>query len=110
MKSASQPSPNLPPFNFPSEVCPVYAIAPSADADDVRSLLEAKMAHLEALLMMTYGEGGESFRSMRDDLQDNYMWSCCDMATEIRELFQQLAARRAAQFEMGVGELQKGSA
>lgn len=95
-KTPGQPSPELPPFNFPSEVAPVYAIAPTATAGDVRTLLETKTAHLEALLMMTYGEGGESFRTLREDLQDNYMWACCDMATEIRALFQQVVARRAA--------------
>jgi hypothetical protein len=45
---------------------------------------------LSALLLMTFGEGGESFRSMSDVNQDNYMSACHDMAVELREIVHSL--------------------
>ncbi len=41
---------------------------------------------LQALLQNTYGNSGESFRSMADHLQDAYMWQCADLADEIEGL------------------------
>lgn len=43
-------------------------------------------AKLNALLAFTYGESGDSFRNMSDHLQDEYMWSCSDMAAELKAL------------------------
>ncbi len=53
------------------------------DACNEASILASK---LNALLAMTYGEQGESFRNMNDAIQDEYMWACSDMATDLREL------------------------
>jgi hypothetical protein len=52
--------------------------------------LSAAAAKLDALLIHTFGVGGESFRVMNDELQDNYMWACSDIASEIKELVSQL--------------------
>ena len=36
----------------------------------------------EALLMQTYGGGGESFRNMHDDDQDHFLWAVADKVRE----------------------------
>lgn len=41
---------------------------------------------LQALLLMTYGEAGTSFRSMCDLHQENYMWVCADLSDELEAL------------------------
>jgi hypothetical protein len=41
----------------------VYDISPGATSTDVRELLEVKLMHLEAMLVMTWGVGGETFRN-----------------------------------------------
>ena len=55
------------------------------------ALEEINTAHalatkLNALLAMTYGDQGESFRCMSDCIQDEYMWACSDMAEELKKL------------------------
>jgi len=50
--------------------------------DDRVEDLAAKLMQLSALLMMTYGEGGEAFRCYSGDIQDAYLWACCDLAKD----------------------------
>ena len=38
---------------------------------------------LQAMLQHSYGSSGEAFREMRNDVQDNYMWLCSDLANSI---------------------------
>jgi hypothetical protein len=45
---------------------------------------------LEALLYTTTGESGEKFRMVSDELQDNFMWACSDMAKELAALLSQV--------------------
>lgn len=40
---------------------------------------------LNALLANTYGDSGPTFRNMHDDLQDNYLWACTDLAKKIKD-------------------------
>ncbi|MFL9863224.1 hypothetical protein PQR67_03440 [Paraburkholderia fungorum] len=40
---------------------------------------------LRALLAACTGEGGEAFRSLNDELQDNYLWLASDLAAEIEK-------------------------
>lgn len=40
---------------------------------------------LRALLAACTGEGGDAFRSLNDELQDNYLWLACDLASEIEK-------------------------
>lgn len=49
--------------------------------------IACRIQQLEAMLAMTFGESGESFRNMNDDLQDNFMWSCSSAIKEIRQLW-----------------------
>ncbi len=58
----------------------------SGNVTDRLDKLHQKLAQLEAVLAMSYGDAGESFRNMNDDLQDNYLWSCGTLATECKEL------------------------
>lgn len=56
------------------------------DAMDAHSSLTAKLAQLQALLMMTYGEARESIDNMNETLRDNYFWACSDMANDCLKL------------------------
>ena len=76
---------------------PVYGFVPSAEAGDISDHRAARQAQLEALLSMTYGETGEGFRTMSDDMQEAYMWACSMIAREIRDLTDALEERRAAE-------------
>lgn len=57
------------------------------DLDD----LSKKTAQLDALLYMTYGEGGDVFRRSSGAVQENYLWACAELASEARKLAQKLA-------------------
>lgn len=46
---------------------------------------------LNAMLMTTYAENGDSFRSLNDSLQDAFMWACSDMADELKRAVQSLS-------------------
>lgn len=61
------------------------------DATAAHSQLTAKLAQLQALLMMTYGEARESIESMNDVLRDNYFWACSDMANDCLKLAEDLS-------------------
>jgi len=71
-------------------VAPVYAIAEGASAGDLYNHLHTQLTHLSVMLLMTYGGGGESFRNYNDQIQDEYMWACSQLADECRELFPQV--------------------
>jgi hypothetical protein len=47
-------------------------------------------SQLDALLIRTTGAEGSSFRAWADDIQENYMWACADIATELRRLIENL--------------------
>lgn len=53
---------------------------------DRKDQLQRLSAQLDALLLGTIGERAESFRNWASDIQENYLWACSDMATQIREL------------------------
>ncbi|MDD2991761.1 MAG: hypothetical protein PHI64_22750 [Zoogloea sp.] len=76
---------------------PVFGFVPGVEAGDIASHLAARQAQLEALLLMTYGETGDGFRTMSDDMQEAYMWACSMMAREIRDLTDALEEHRAAE-------------
>ena len=66
------------------------------ELDDIDALM-ARVSKLQAMLAMTYGQAGESFRSMNRTLQDNYLWACADLAHESEGLLRQMfKAPRAA--------------
>lgn len=53
--------------------------------------LTKKLIHLDAMLAMTWGEQGESFRCLNDEIQGNFMWACSEAARECRHLADQLS-------------------
>ena len=53
--------------------------------------LHAVASRLYALLCMTYGEGGEAFRMYSDEVQENYMWQCTEMASDLSEQLGRIA-------------------
>ncbi len=40
---------------------------------------------LRALLVHCVGEGGEAFRALNEQMQDNYLWLACDLVEEIEK-------------------------
>lgn len=56
------------------------------DTLDRLDSLNQKLAQLDAMLAMSYGTAGDSFRSMNESLQDNYLWACSTLARECKEL------------------------
>ena len=59
------------------------ACVPSDLAEDI----DAKLAQLDAVLLMTHGNAGDSFRALRDDLQDNYLWSVRESLAQITAIW-----------------------
>ena len=51
---------------------------------DLLNTVNSLSAKLHALLCNAYGEAGESFRGLNDELQDSYLWACTDIAAEIK--------------------------
>lgn len=69
---------------------PVSQLNKRAHSLDIADTLNAKLSQLTAMLAVTYGCGGPTFREFNDEIQDNYMWACSDLADECRELFSAL--------------------
>lgn len=71
----------------------LYQLRNDVSAMDLIDQVGTRLSQLTAMLMMTYGEGGEAFRSLNDDHQDNYLWGCFDLATESKQLFDRISAK-----------------
>ena len=86
------------PMTFPATSAPLYRLDRDAPPLAITDQLLARQFQLQALLAMTYGEQGDAFRTLSDELQDGFMWSCSMLACEIRDLTAALRAaeRRAA--------------
>lgn len=54
-----------------------YQIAAHSCIDQLDALNEA-IAKAQAMVYMTYGESGDSFRRMSRETQDNFLWALCD--------------------------------
>jgi hypothetical protein len=66
------------------------AEATVSDTRDTCEQLSAKLLHLQAQTVLISGEGLESFQSMNDTLQANYLWGvqagineCVELANKI---------------------------
>ena len=51
-------------------------------ATDAFDMLTAKLAQLQSMLHMTYGNAHDAFESMDGKLRENYLWACTDMVNE----------------------------
>ncbi|MBU1363952.1 MAG: hypothetical protein KKE51_09045 [Gammaproteobacteria bacterium] len=61
-----------------------YAIV--GDRLDLEDQLNARVRQLNAMLSMTTGEQGETFRMLNDELQDSFMGACDSFIQEIKQL------------------------
>ena len=84
-----------PPFKYTPAGINAYALNTGVSDTDLRSLIGARMTQLDAMLVMTFGECGESLRAMSGSLQDNYMWACSSMLDEIRALLEQTSVGKS---------------
>ncbi|MGF6781115.1 hypothetical protein [Paraburkholderia sp. GAS334] len=53
---------------------------------DRKDRIDKIVQKLSAMLAVTCGESGESFRNLNDTIQNNYMWARADMACELQDL------------------------
>ena len=82
-----------PSFDYPHANSRLYAIAPGVTTLDLRDALDGKFALLESMLCQVTGEQGEGFRCCNEQIQEEYLHGCSMLATEIRQLYKQLAHR-----------------
>jgi hypothetical protein len=52
--------------------------------------LTAKTKQLSAMLVVTYG--GEDFATFSEEVRQNYMWACHDLAKDIERLASEIAS------------------
>jgi hypothetical protein len=55
-------------------------------AGDAFDTLTAKLAQLQAMLNMTYGNSAETFSAMNDKLRDSYLWACTALVDDCVDL------------------------
>lgn len=84
------------PLAFPAPASPVYQFADNVDTLALTDQLTARQAQLHALLAMTHGNAGDTFRRMNADQQEHYLWACAMIADEARELTQAIRMHRQA--------------
>lgn len=82
------------------EVPATYRVLNSNELAKKLSKASEICTKLQALLQNTYGNSGESFRSMADHLQDAYMWQCADLADEIEGLVSESESMASASVEV----------
>ncbi|RYF61686.1 MAG: hypothetical protein EOO27_01005 [Comamonadaceae bacterium] len=61
-------------------------MAKYATSTESLNRLDELATKLTALMAATFGESGESFRDLNGEIQDAYLWTCSDMAQEMRQL------------------------
>lgn len=56
------------------------------------------LSKAQAMVYMTHGSAGESFRSMSDETQDRFLWALCDhiesAALQLAQLQDELNSRK----------------
>lgn len=80
-----------------------------SDTLDRIDTLHKKLAQLEAMLHMTFGTAGDTFRAMSDSLQDNYLWACSTLTGECNALAEGLSPARVEWDAAGVGTKAAGN-
>ncbi|RTL42212.1 MAG: hypothetical protein EKK49_01170 [Rhodocyclaceae bacterium] len=82
------------PLHFPATSSPLYRLDDETDAMALTDQMSARLAQLQALLAMTYGDAGDAFRRMAQSHRDDYLWACYMIAGEVRELGDALLVQR----------------
>lgn len=73
-------------LKFTASNDPLYVLAPGATPGAMIDQITARQSQLAALLLVTYGESGDAFRTLPDTYQNDYMWACGMLADEIQAL------------------------
>ena len=55
---------------------------------------QALASQLSALLEATTGEAGEGFRVLSDHVQNDFMWACADIATQLKKALEEVDGAR----------------
>lgn len=53
--------------------------------------LTQRLTQLDAMVAVTYGEQGEAFRNMNDNLQDNFLWGVSTITEQLQKASEKLA-------------------
>lgn len=68
---------------------------------DIEDQLSARILQLEAMLGVTSGEQGATFRMLSDEIPDNYMWACGSAIREIKQLWEVIQTMDDAEQSQG---------
>lgn len=69
-----------------SSTPPAQTSSRSPEYLEAMDRLHAKAAYLDSALSMIWGEGFGSFDSFNEDLKENYIGMCSELAGEVRKL------------------------
>jgi len=69
----------------------IYGIHAGDTRNNAQDVLDQKLAHLDAMLTIICGCGGELFRGWSGEVQDNYMFACSTLASECKRLSEMAA-------------------
>ena len=77
------------------------AAQPVAQAElsmvDAIDNIQCPLLKAQALIAITFGESGETFRNMGDDYQDRILWTISDLVTEATKAVTEMAALEGVQ-------------
>lgn len=62
------------------------ADAASEQQAEAINMLSNKVTQLHSMLTVIIGEGFESFNNYNDNIKENYLWACADIADEVKRL------------------------
>lgn len=65
-------------------------IADRSTSLEAQDRLSARLAQLNALLAAVAGEGFETFETLNQEHQQNYLWACASLAGECKALTEAL--------------------
>ena len=87
-KKTNSPPPAWGPLRYQSDHPMSLAIRPDATVDEVANRLNARLALLDAMLLLTCGDA-PAF-DLCDEAADSFMWGCSELASECRALYSEL--------------------
>ncbi len=79
---------------------PARCISGARDLLGVSSAVDMKLAHLSAMLQMTWGDESSLLHRSNDGIRDHFMWACSQIADECIELRSQESDARQAEWAM----------
>lgn len=91
INDSTQPNANDRLVGFAAVGGPFYQLHADATTIDVHNQLSVRLSQLCAMLIMTTGEGFETFDSWNDKIKEDYLWACSMLAEECRGLTEHTA-------------------